>query len=95
MTLPFEINEPSAMIYASVKDLSQGMSMSLSIIHLQTGTSVALSKPSKYFSQIHPVSLTKGKYSLVIRPTAETTEQQSGQPDMVFTLDFLYEKREE
>ena len=70
ISLPFEVKEPSAMIYASVKDLSQGMPMSLSITHMQSGTSVALSKPSKYLSQIHPVSLTKGKYSLIISPMA-------------------------
>lgn len=96
-SLDFEIAEQSTQLYAQVMEYSGREDLFVSVYSADDGggegrRQVARSSLGKYANALGPVTLTKGKYRLVVHPDQDSTTLASSSELIRFGLDVLLEK---
>ena len=96
-SLDFEVTEQSTQLYAQVLEYSGREDLFVSVYSADDNDGegrrqVARSSLGKYANALGPVTLTKGKYRLLVHPDQDSTTLASGQELIRFGLDVLLEK---
>ena len=99
-SLPFEVKQQSNVLYAQVFEYSGREDLFLSVYSAEDDEEegqkqVARSHLGKYSNALGPVTLSKGKYRLVVHPDQDSTNLEAGTDLIRFGLDALIEKPSE
>jgi hypothetical protein len=99
-SLEFEIKEPSAQLFATVTEFTGREDLFLTLYSINSDDSedideVARSDLGKYTNSLGPVSLTRGKYALIVHPDQDSDKVATPDDFIRFGLDVLLEQHTE
>mmetsp|Transcript_21056 Transcript_21056/g.32600 ORF Transcript_21056/g.32600 Transcript_21056/m.32600 type:complete len:357 (+) Transcript_21056:2501-3571(+) len=91
-SLPFEVLEPTSQIYVQVQEFTGREDLFVTIYSQEDGEEVARSTLGRYSNSLGPVTLSKGKYRLVVHPDQDSQAMETSSSLIRFALDVLLEK---